>query len=170
MITDISPSIGEEISELILKLRAKDPKNFTQHDLHYLEMNTPFETCPGARNEEWKTKIGVVFYPELLSYTDNYIKRGNPEIHPPGHPVYRGSNVTVPWICVRFELENDGQKVARDVCKWLVGIFKEIGYPPFMDEDASFNFFSKEERNGYTKYKMYVNPSYPDGYWENHTL
>jgi hypothetical protein len=170
MITDISQKIEDEIEQLLVKLRVRDPKNFQIVDLHYLEINTPFTTCIGARNEEWKTKIGVVFYPELLSYRDNFIKRGNPEIHPPDHPIYNGSNVTVPWICVRFELENESQSVARDLCKWLVSIFKEIGYPPFMDEDSTFNFFRKQERNGYTKYQMYVNPDYPEGYWENHTL
>lgn len=162
MITDINKNITEEIRDLILKLRSYDLKIFSQVDVQYLEVQTPFETNPDARNEEWKTKLGIVFYPELLSYKDYYIKRGQPEKH--------GVDVTVPWICVRFGFENDGQKAARDVCKWLVGIFKEIGYYPFMDEDASFNFFAKEERNGYTKYKMYVNPSYPEGYWENHSL
>ena len=170
MIIDIREKIDQEITELIDKLRQNHPENFKQADLHYVEVQTPFVTNPDSRNEEWKTKMGIVFYPDLLSYRDTYIKRGNPEIHEASNSVYRASNVTVPWICVRFELEGEANNISRDLCKWLVDIFKEIGYRPFMDEDASFMHFRKEEKRGYTKYKMYVNPDYPEGYWENHTL
>ena len=143
---DIRSEFDAEIIQLFERLMLHD-LNFKQIDLHYLEVNTPFLTNPDSRNEEWKTKIGLVFYPELLSY----------------------GKQTTPWICVRFELEGD-QAIARDLCKWLVEKFKSIAYTPFMDEDAKWNYFRTEERKGYTKYKMYVNPDYPQGYWENHTL
>ena len=169
MITDIGKTIRREIDDLISKLIETYPEEFKQVDVGYLEVQTPFLTNPDARNEEWKTKTGIVFYADLLSYSDRYIKRGNPEIHEASHPSYRSVSVTVPWICVRFELEgNPG--IERDLCKWMVENFKGINYRPFMDEDATWNYFAKEERKGYTKYKMYVNPDYPEGYWENHTL
>ena len=168
METDIRRIITAEINELTAKLIESDPE-FRVEDLEYLTIKTPFLTNPDARNEDWKNRIGLVMYPELLSYTDHYIDRGNPEVDKAGSRNYKAKNVTVPWICVRFELEGD-QTIARDLCKWVVQKFKAINYYPFMDEDAAYNHFSKEERRGYTKYKMYVNPSYPEGMWENHTL
>lgn len=158
---NINPEIDSEISELIEKLEKHSP-DFRHEDGHYMEFKTPYLTNPDSRNEEWKNKIGIVFYPELLSYTDRYV---DPETNKVGRRVH----VTTPWICVRFELEGN-QVISMDLCKWLVSIFKEIRYAPFMDEDATYNYFSKSERRAYTQYKMYVNPSYPDGWWENHAL
>jgi len=167
MITDIRKKIDQEIQGVIDKLIGYDPENFEQVDLHYVEICTPFLINPDIRNEDWKTKIGIVFYSELLSYSDTYIKRETASEHESSNNVY---GVTVPWICVRFELEGEANNISRELCKWIVNIFKGIGYYPFMDEDASFMHFSKDERRGYTKYKMYINPDYPEGYWENHTL
>jgi hypothetical protein len=168
MITDINEIISAEINVLIEALTKSNP-DFRVEDLEYLVLKTPFLTNPDAKNEEWKNKIGIVMYPELLSYSDHYIDRGNPEVDSAGSRNYKVKSVTVPWICVRFELEGE-QPIAKDLCKWLVQKFKDIGYYPFMDEDAAYNHFAKDERRGYTKYKMYVNPSYPEGLWENHTL
>jgi len=169
MIIDIGKKIDSEIDELINKLSSND-KNFKRADLHYVEVSTPFLINPDSRNEEWKNKTGIVFYPELLSYRDHYIERGDPDKDPAGSRNYRANDVTVPWICVRFEIEGEFPEI-KDLLKWMISKFKEAGYPPFMDEDATFNHFKKEERRGgYTQFKMYVNPSYPEGMWENHTL
>ena len=144
---NIQPEIDREIEGIMKKLQDKDP-NFKWSDDHYFEVKTPFLINVDAKNEEWRTKLGLVFYPELLSY----------------------NNQTTPWICVRFELEGYDSETVRDLCKWLVQKFKDVGLYPFMDEDSTWNYFRMEEKRGYTKYKMFVNPSYPKGYWENHTL
>lgn len=162
MITNLRHEIDSEIFELIEKLENHSP-DFQHEDGRWMEFKTPYLTNPDSRNEEWKNKIGIVFYPELLSYTERYV---NPETNELSR---MREHVTIPWICVRFELEGD-QSISMDLCKWLVSIFKEIKYTPFKDEDATYNHFAKEESRGYTKYKMYVNPSYPNGMWENHTL
>ena len=48
-----------------------------------------------------------------------------------------------------------------------------IPWKPFYDEDATFGIYrmktSPYDRNE-TQYIFYVNPDYPDGWWENHTL
>lgn len=154
MTIDIQKEINEEIQDIMDTL-SKKFSNFYWSDDHYFEVDTPFETNPGSNNKEWKNKIGLVFYPELLSYQDEYFKR---------------REVTVPWICVQFELENDGRKIERELCKWIIHKFQEAGFVPFKDEDSFHNHFHKEERNGYTKYKFFINSSYPEGYWENHVL
>lgn len=152
MITNIYEESQKEIDQIIDRLTLHDP-NFQQVDEHYLEVKTPFLVNPDARNDEWKPKVGIVLYPELLSYGSRSA----------------GKFIT-PWICVRFELETKDMTIHRELCKWFVEKFKAIGLRPFMDEDATWNHYRKEERNGYTKYKLYVNLDQPNGYWENHVL
>jgi hypothetical protein len=144
---NIQPEIDQEIRK-VMETLSEMYSEFSVSDDHYFEVLTPFLINPDSRNEEWKNKIGLVFYPELLSY----------------------ANQTTPWICVRFELEGYDNEFSRDLCKWIVEKFKQAGYPPFMDEDSTWNYFQREETKGYTKYKMFINPSYPKGYWENHAL
>jgi hypothetical protein len=148
---NIQQQIDLEIEDLINALCKNDP-GFQVADDRYIEVKTPFITYPDAKNEEWENKLGLVFYPELLSYA------------------YEEESTTTPWICVRFELENPTDKTEGYVCKWMIEKLSESGYKPFYDEDSFYGHYSKEERRGYNKYKCYVNPDYPDGYWENHTL
>ena len=151
MKTNISSSAEKEIQTIIEKLINKYTDT-EQSDIGYIEISTPFLTNPDARNEEWKNKIGLSFYPELLSYSEE------------------GEDVTIPWICVRLELENPDSKIEGDLLKWIENRFSEIENKPFYDEDAYRGNWRKEERRGWNKYKMYINPDYPEGYWENHTL
>ena len=148
---NILKEANEEITMIIDRLELHDP-NFKQIDEHYVEIKTPFLINPDSKNDEWKPKLGIVLYPELLTY-------GN-----------REESTITPWICVRFELETKDQTIHRELCKWIVEKMKSIGLRPFMDEDATWNHYTKKEHKGYTTYKLYINPSYPQGYWENHTL
>lgn len=151
MKTNIAALAEKEIQTIIEKL-IKTYTDTVQSDVGYIEISTPFVTNPDARNEEWKTKIGLVFYPELLSYSEEK------------------EEATVPWICVRLELENTDPKIEGDLLKWITNRFSEINYKPFYDEDSYRGNWRKEERRGWNKYKMYINPDYPEGYWANHTL
>jgi len=118
-------------------------------DNGYIEIKTPFELNPGSRNPEWLNKVGMIFYPELLSYADQ----------------------TTPWIACRIEVEGKPEEsMVGDLLKYLIGLLETSGYKPFMDEDSAWNHWKKDERADWTNYKCYVNPSYPDGYWENHCL
>lgn len=149
MNTNIAETTDKEVQEIISKLIKK---GYNQWDEAWVEMITPFKVNPDGNNEN---KAGVVLYPELLSYYDGK------------------TWVTVPWICVRAELENHhtiDESFQRKFVKWLFEEFNEIGYKPFYDEDAFAGCCTREERKGYTRLKLYVNPSFPEGYWANHTL
>ena len=66
MLVNIREQIDKEIDQIIDRLQLHDP-NFKQVDEHYLEVKTPFLINPDSKNDEWKPKIGIVLYPELLS-------------------------------------------------------------------------------------------------------
>ena len=156
---DIAKTTDKEIQDIIEILTKKD--NYQQVDEAYLEVQTPFLINPNSRNESWKTKIGFVLYPELLSYSTRDENR-------------RSEWVTTPWICIRIEIEDSeyvtDESKQRELCKWVVAELTEAGYKPFHDEDAFAGYFKKEDRNGYVRFKMYINPDFPQGYWSNHTL
>ena len=149
MKVNILPQINTEIDNIIEKL-IKD-KRFEQHDEAYLEVQTPFSINLDSRNKDWINKIGIVLYPELLTYNENR------------------KDVTIPWIAVRLEIEDTFNDV-RQLLKWFVDIFKNIGYVPFHDEDATVGYYRKKQGKGYATYELFINPDYPNGYWVNHTL
>lgn len=149
---NISEELDSEISEVIKNLLKNDC--CYQVDPGYIEIETPFELNPDARNREWVKKVGMVFYPELLSYSEN------------------GKDVMTPWIACRIELENiSDEKLIGDLLKWLVELLKKSGYKPFMDEDAKWNHWKADNSHkDWKEYICYINPSYPEGYWENHAI
>jgi|694.fasta_scaffold74375_10 hypothetical protein len=144
---NVNDDLDFEIEELERRMCEHDECG--RVDNGYIEIVTPFELNPDSNNSEWVNKVGMVFYPELLSYADQ----------------------TTPWIACRTELEGEHEEsLVRDLLKYLIGLLQNAGYNPFMDEDAFCNHWKKDERSGFTKYVCYVNTSYPDGYWENHCL
>ena len=56
----------------------------------------------------------------------------------------------------------------------LEQVLNAIGLKPFKDEDAGGNgkIFVKQRKDmpGYVIAYCYVNPDFPEGWWENHTL
>lgn len=146
---NIAEKTDIEIQEIICKLIKN---GYCQVDEAYVERDGPFKIKPNSKNEY---KIGLVLYPELLTY-------------------HNGSNwITVPWICVRTEfLHNDsiGESFKINFVKWLYNELKSIGFTPFKDEDAFAGCSSKEETIDSTKIKLFINPDFPKGYWSNHTL
>lgn len=116
---------------------------------------------PDAKNEEWKTKISLVLFIDLLAYSENYSDN------------YKsvGQQLT-PWVVCRTEIENGSKhEEIKKILEWLKNkIVESTKLKPFQDEDAYLMYWKSEEANGYTKYSCYINPSYPDGWWENHTI
>lgn len=151
---DVAKEVDGEIETLINDLLKN--KECTQVDDGYLEIETPFELNPDSKNPEWKNKTGMVFFPELLSY---------------GSKENAGNVQRTPWICCRITLEGErDEKQTFELLKWLVSLIKKSGYTPFMDEDATANHWMEEKKKGWTEYSCFVNPSYPEGHWENHAL
>jgi hypothetical protein len=148
---NISEEMDKEIGDLTEALLKNE--ECEMFDEGYIEIKTPFEINPDSRNPDWKNKVGMEFFPELLVY-------GN------------GDNVQrTPWITCRISLEGErDEKQTGELLKWLISMIEESGYKPFMDEDARWNHWKEEKKNGYTEYSCFVNPDYPEGHWENHTL
>ena len=151
---NISSELDNEIDDLI-KALLKNPE-CNQVDDGYLEIETPFEINPDAKNRDWVNKTTLVFYPELLAYNDpdaeNKVRR-------------------TPWIACQVSIEGEkSDELVGNLLKWVVELLKKSGYVPFMDEDARWNHWREDEGKGWVDYICYVNPSYPEGYWENHAI
>ncbi len=75
------------------------------------------------------------------------------------------------WLTLETEIEIDyDNKFLSKITSYIVNELKSVGLTPFMDEDSKYNHFVIDERKGYVILKCFVNPDYPDGDWENHTL
>jgi len=108
--------------------------------------------------------IFLAMYPELLTYYDVDSRR----------------DVTVPWICVKYEYYLDEMKqgdisktfltITEGATNEMIKAFEDIGIKPFYDEDAPQRHFNINRHLNEVTLKMYVNPSYPNGIWQNHTL
>lgn len=149
---DISQTTDKEIQDIIEKLK---DKGYKQVDEAYVEKDSPFITHPGTR-DNWKNKANFVMYPKLLSY---YRKEKG-----------KSGWVTIPWICVDTTVYFDNEENLRSFAKWLVDEFKSIELQPFMDEDSFQNHFTRINKKEEIELKLYINPSYPKGYWSNHAL
>ena len=150
----------------VLTSLLKETKDWERIDTEAFEMK--ILTKDGEKN------IIMVMYHELLSYT--YVYRQ-------GRGVYSNEKKeqviseyhTIPWIACRIELEGDHNTnwhydVLTELKKWVK---ENLPWKPFYDEDATAGIFSKKcspYSRDWTKYVFYVNPDFPHGWWENHTL
>ena len=114
--------------------------------------------------------ILLCIYPELLSY--GYVYRAGYGQSGNEKEKRTYEEHTIPWIACRIEIEDEKphNDILKGVKEWL-----NANYPlkPFYDEDATFGIFAKKcsaYSRDWTKYIFYVNPDFPDGWWENHTL
>jgi hypothetical protein len=137
-----------------------------QEDTHYIFKRVGFETNPSARNKDYKYGFGIVFYAELLNYSE--INNGKTE------------EVLTPWVVCRIQIDkNENIKYPIDcprlqkVVNFIKEEIKKIEWKPFYDEDAFKNNFSRpkiKENMSSVEIKFYLNMEYPNGHWENHTL
>ena len=153
--TNLYQETTNEIDEVVKQLVNGGSK---EEDLHYLLFDTPFLINPDSKNESYKKQIGVVLFVKLLSYSHNV--NGNENV---------GYQLT-PWIACRISLNtNDNLK---EILNWVKDkIESSTKLKLFMDEDATYMHWKEDSHNDdYTEYTCYINPSYPEGWWENHTL
>ena len=124
-------------------------------DEAYVEVESPFTICQDCPNKKREKTLGLVLYPELLSYHD-------------------GKDwVTVPWICVKMEIEGHhlmDESKQREIVKWVHDELKDTGFRPFKDEDAFAGCSTRNEHKGWVELKLYINPDFPTGFWSNHAL
>lgn len=129
-----------------------------REDQAYITKKTSFVINPTSKNEDSKYTLGLVLYPELLSYGDES-KTGN--------------YITTPWINCRFELEYNklNENIVDSVAKFLLDELKTMNIFPFKDEDALYGFLTRSKnKQGYNQHSFYINRDYPKGHWYNHTL
>lgn len=163
MKTNFYKEIDQEVRFFVDKFKEIGWK---QVDVSYLTKRLPFITNPSARNEEWQHSIGMVLYPELLTYIGaRKGERGVDEI----------------WICCRVgidydeEMEKDPWSSERltQLTNYLKEEIKKINWKAFYDEDAfRYNFTRPEFKKNLeeVRIRFYLNKDYPEGVWENHTL
>ena len=153
--------------QLFFFIKKFKENGWKQEDTHYVFKRTDFIVNPSARNEDYKYGFGIVFYAELLEYSETNDQK-------------RRVEVLTPWVCCRIQIdENKDVKYPSDcprlekVIEFMQKEFKEMGLEPFYDEDAYRQNFSRPEikqNMESVEIKFYLNMEYPDGYWENHTL
>lgn len=136
---NLKPWMDSELFYFIEKFRSHGWK---QEDVHYVTKITHLQ--------EWE--LGIVFYLELLEYTEN------------------GEGCIAPWIVGMLEVETTDHVKLREYTDFILDELNKMDIKPFHDEDAFMGYFSKEDHKGWTELKFYINQNYPDGYWENHTL
>jgi hypothetical protein len=130
---------------------------------------TPYEVNPVANNEEYKYGSAIYVSPEFLSYF--YVKNKDRK---------NGKYVLIPWLKCTFSVSYDktakypqDEKRVRDIVGWVrEHIVDKMPYKAFYDEDAYAGNFSwkKKDNARFLEFSFYVNPDYPEGYWENHVL
>lgn len=99
--------------------------------------------------EDEDMPIYVHLYPEFLTYSTG----GK------GKPIE-----TLLEVWIACEIEDDEIDTAGNIVKELL---KKSYLKPFKDEDAIKGIFA---RKGEYKIAFYMNPDYPQGYWQNHVL
>ena len=114
------------------------------------------------------TKIIMVVYHELLEYDYVYREGVNTDKK-------TVENYHTPWIVCRFEFEGANKdehlKYLKKIKEWFDKFMPYLKY--FRDEDALFGCFgiaTSPYSRDWTQYKIYFNPDFPNGWWENHTL
>jgi hypothetical protein len=131
--------------------------DWKQIDIHAYESVEKFED----------QKLILVTYGELLGY--GYVYRAGAS-----GDKKTCEEVVTPWLACRIEL--DGVQTTKghgDVLKALKKWTEKLPWKPFYDEDATHGIFrmtTSPYGRDETRYTFYVNPDYPNGWWENHTL
>lgn len=90
----------------------------------------------------------LVIYPTLLEYT----------------------NKAEIWYKCRVRDIED--RYLEYICDFFKNtVFSQLPWKPFHDEDAKFGYFShKQDRHQKHEIAFFINPSYPEGAWENHAI
>lgn len=106
---------------------------------------------------QWNCEGGVIVYinllPEFLFYFNDHVEE----------------NTMTMWVKCQVQCKQEDLDVTVLKFKEL---FSALPYKPFKDEDAYYGYFSrpKTDVDGFTKIAFFLNPDYPSGWWENHTL
>ena len=142
----------------------------------FLKLGWNHQDLMWASKEFAGKEILLSCYPDLLGYTYVY-RPGAYGVYGPGEKEDKrvSEEHLIPWIACSFELEG------IYTTKWHMDVLKELkdwlkdNFPlkPFYDEDAKCGIYRMTTSiytPEWTRYNFYVNPDFPNGWWENHTL
>jgi len=77
----------------------------------------------------------------------------------------------VVWYALRCAWDASEEDIREIHAPAMVEWLKAVGLTPFKDEDAGMlTHFRRLPDQEWPTFDCYVNPSYPKGLWENHTL
>ncbi len=165
MIQDLSPAIENDIDLVSQEFEKLEVIKSLGGEGFYFR--TPFITNPSANNEDYKYGQSIRLGTEILNYYDRS-DRNNVKY------------LSIIWTKCSFSVEYDksskypeDDKNIKNIVKWVVeNVLNKLSIKPFKDEDAYLGYFSfeKNEACGELIFSFYVNPDYPDGWWENHAL
>lgn len=158
--------------ETIVKMFIED--GWVQEDEAYILKDCGIETHPGARNVDYRTKLSITFSPELLHYSESH----TPSTYDLSKAKKTLQHTTTPWIKGSILIRDDetvtrpsDNERLREVAKWLKTEILKMPIKPFHDEDAYMGYFKRPEKTSeFIRLSFYMNPSYPEGYWQNHTI
>ena len=155
--------VQEDIGYICTKIE-KDPYRFKKkpliekvavESLTNISDTKAIDSIPGIKDMTETMHLGIVVIPRILYYSD----RSN-----------RGDQAVV-WMKCRFESQSsdDLEIMIKHIKEEVI---PKLPWKPFYDEDAHRNNFSRphQDRHGDWIAGFYLNPDYPKGWWENHTI
>jgi hypothetical protein len=140
MKTNLKQEIEKDMDFIIDKFLSIPGLGWKREDCYYIT----------RKMESGDIKLSIVFYPQILHYRENE------------------ENKSVVWIrCRVYSTNNSDFTIANQIKEDI----KLTGLKPFYDEDAWKNIFTRPLTDTEsTQFSFFMNPDYPNGYWENHTI
>mgnify|MGYP001566856608 CR=1 FL=1 len=112
--------------------------------------------------KRYKTKFTLALYPELLSF--DYIYREGKS-----NDKISNESFLTPWVACKYTIfpDENPDRVISELKDYMLNTFP---LRPFYDEDATGKIFTKKIGNDCIDIICYINPSFPNGWWQNHVL
>ena len=136
-----------DLSQHIYDLMSRTIQCFVSHG--WVQEDIGYVRAPEDLHVDFK---GVMMKPRILYYYET--RNQNP--------------VAKIWIQCSVFLPRDVD-VNLNIKK-LKQYLSKFDLKPFRDEDAYYGMFVRSTDKTGTELMFYLNPDYPNGYWENHTL
>jgi len=132
---------------------------FKQIDNHAYEIDVQ-TIAHGGKVEGTYKPFFIVIYPKLLTYAEI----------PSKARTKKGYAIT-PWIACRVTMYDMFMpEMLENNIRLLESVILKLPIRPFKDEDAFKGMFTKVQDGEMYTLTFYLNPAYPNGWWDNHTI
>jgi len=165
--------LGEVISDIEKVIKMFTDIGWSRVDENIIEKNCGLELFPDAKDSR-KSIMTIYFKPSLLEYTEVSMN----SVYDLVLSKKTTMSTLTPWIEGSILVYDDestkyisqNERII-EAGKYIKEIIKSLPVKPFHDEDAFLGYFKRPEKNSeFVRFSFYINPSYKEGYWENHTL